>query len=81
LAQASGTHEPLATDPQFGKIVALVQESLATNAALDHLGARFGVPALSALDTKAALKQANPGLARRQASELIDALQRLALEP
>jgi hypothetical protein len=81
LAQASETHELLATDPQLGKIVALVQESPATNAALDHLGARFSVPVLSALDTKAALKQANPGLARRQASELIDALQRLALEP
>jgi hypothetical protein len=56
----------------------LVQQSPASNTAIDRLGAAFGFPALSAHDSKGALKQANPNLARRQASELIDALQRLA---
>jgi hypothetical protein len=78
LARTQNTHEPLATDAQLGKIVVLVQQSPARNAAIDRLGTVFGFPALSALDSKAALKQANPDLARRQASELIDALQRLA---
>ncbi len=77
---AYAAQEPPATDPQIGKIVVLVQASPASHAAIDHLGARFGFSALSTLDSKAALKQANPGLARRKASELIDALQRLASE-
>ena len=56
-----------------------VSETVTTiNTAIDALGAAFGFPALSALDSKGALKQANPNLTRRKASELIDALQRLA---
>ena len=76
----ASAQEPEVTDPQAGKIVLLVQESPATNAQLDELGVRFGFPALSTLDTKAALRKANPGLTKRKASELISALQRLAAE-
>jgi len=68
------------TDPQLGRISMLVQESPARNAAIDGLGATFGIVALSALDSKAALKRASPDLTRRKASKLIDALQRLALK-
>lgn len=77
-AQTLTTQPPPATDPQLGKIIMLVQESPASNAAIDRLGTAFGFVALSALDTKAALRQAHPDLARRQASKLIDALQQLA---
>jgi hypothetical protein len=73
-------NEPLATDPQLGKLALLIHESPATNAMLDRIGAQFGFPALSALNTKVALKQANPALTRRQASALIDTLQRTAPE-
>jgi hypothetical protein len=78
LARPQQTRDPLATDAQLGKIVVLVQQSPASNTAIDELGTAFGFPALSALDSKAALNQANPNLARRKASELIDSLQRLA---
>jgi hypothetical protein len=78
LLQPQHTRDPLATDAQLGKIVVLVQHSPASNTAIDKLGSAFGFPALSALDSKAAFKQANPDLTRRKASELIDALQRLA---
>jgi hypothetical protein len=78
LVRSELTREPLATEAQLGKIVVLVQHSPASNTTIDELGAAFGISALSALDTKAALKQANPNLARRKASELIDALQRIA---
>jgi hypothetical protein len=78
LARPQHTCGPLATDAQLGKIVVLVQQSPASNSAIDRLGTAYGFQTLSALDSKGALKQANPDLARRKASELIDALQRLA---
>jgi hypothetical protein len=78
LARPQQTCDLLATDAQLGKIVVLVQQSPASNTAIDEPGTAFGFPALSALDSKAALKQVNPNLARRKASDLIDSLQRLA---
>jgi hypothetical protein len=80
LVGPRAVNEPPASDPQLGKLALLIHESPATNATIDRIGAQFGLPALSALATKAALKQANPGLTRRQASALIDALQRGAPE-
>jgi hypothetical protein len=78
VVQPQHTRDPLATDAQLGKIIMLVQHSPASNTAIDELGSAFGFPALSALDSKAALKRANPDLTRRKASELIDALQHFA---
>jgi hypothetical protein len=78
LVGSRAVNGPPASEPQLGKLALLIHESRATNATIDRIGVQFGFPTLSALATKTALKQANPGLTRRRASALIDALQRAA---
>jgi hypothetical protein len=68
--------EPPATEPQLGKIVALVVGHPATNSAIDALGRTFGLPTLAAIERKDQLR--TTALTKRQASQLIDQLTALA---
>jgi hypothetical protein len=79
------TSSALASDAQFGLIVRLINDLHTgeieireeTTAALDALGARFGITSLSNLRSKADLRRAASRLTKLQAMQLIDRLKGL----
>jgi len=76
----------LASDAQLGLIARLISDlhtgqyetSEETAAALDALGARFGITSMSSLRSKADLRRAASRLTKLQAMQLIDRLKALA---